>query len=341
MKISRILMVGSDKVFAIENYYLKYLKASGIDVIHLSARSIFYDHYQRNFVNKIFFRLGVSAVYKKINKQFKEAVLRFRPEIIWVFKGMELFPASLVWAKSNAILVNYNADNPFFFMGKGSGNRNLTDSLGLYDLHLTYNHSVKSRLEQSFNVKVALLPFGFDVDEELFQCCQDQEEIRETCFLGNPERQRAGFIHALAELGVGITLYGNDWSKFISHPLVIINKPVEGLESWKVLRRYRVQLNLMRVHNEDAHNMRTFQVPAIGGIMVAPDTPDHRTFFEDGKEVFLFSDVADCAEKIKMIMSLSRERANRIRHAARMRSTTSGYSYRDRTAQVLSEMKQL
>lgn len=335
-------MVGSDKIFAIENYFLKYLKASGIEVLHLSARSTFYDHYQRNIINKLFFRLGFSGVYKKINTQFKDAVMRFRPEIIWVFKGMELFPSSLVWARNNnAKLVNYNGDNPFFFMGKGSGNRNLTNSLGLYDLHLTYNPSVKARLEKSYNVRTALLPFGFDVDEALFTCCQEQEEVREVCFLGNPERQRADFIRELADLGVGISLYGNHWSKFIQHPLVIINSPVQGMETWKILRRYRVQLNLMRVHNEEAHNMRTFEVPAIGGIMVAPDTPDHRGFFEDGKEVFLFRNVGECAEKIRMILRLPKEQANQIRNAARMRSITSDYSYRRRTGQALQEMKQL
>ena len=42
----------------------------------------------------------------------------------------------------------------------------------------------------------------------------------------------------------------------------------------------------MRIHNPDSHNMRSFEVPGVGGIMVAPDTKEHRIFFEVGKEIF-------------------------------------------------------
>ena len=57
---------------------------------------------------------------------------------------------------------------------------------------------------------------------------------------------------------------------------------VESSDFWKVLRKYRVQLNLMRPHNLDSHNMRSIEVPAVGGIGLFPDTPDHERFFEKG-----------------------------------------------------------
>ncbi len=97
----------------------------------------------------------------------------------------------------------------------------------------------------------------------------------------------------------------------------------------------------MRVHNEDSHNMRTFETPGVGGIMLAPDTTEHRMFFEEGKEAFLFKEVNDCIEKIKKIMNLSYDNAMKVREAARSRSLNSGYDYRSRTEQALRALKNL
>ena len=93
---------------------------------------------------------------------------------------------------------------------------------------------------------------------------------------------------------------------------------------WKTLRKYRVQLNLMRPHNPDTHNMRSFEVPGVGGIQLAPDTDDHKTYFEPGKEIFLYKNLEECTSQIKKILALNTEDARKIRDHARMRSIDSG-----------------
>jgi hypothetical protein len=144
----KLLIVGSDKVYAIENFYVKYLRELEVEVSHFSAQSIFYDYYQKHIFNKLVYRSGMSRITKKINDQFRIAVEQFKPDIIWVFKGMEIFPESLEWAKAKGIfLVNYNGDSPFIFSGEGSGNRNVSDSIGLYDLFLTYNKEYNKQME--------------------------------------------------------------------------------------------------------------------------------------------------------------------------------------------------
>jgi spore maturation protein CgeB len=338
----KIVIVGSNKIFAIENFYVKYLREKGIEVCHFSAQGVFYDYYQKSLLNKLMFRAGLSRIYSTINRQFKTLIEKERPDVVWVFKGMEIFPESLQWAKQKNIkLVNYNPDNPFSFSGKGSGNSNVTRSIELYDLHFTYNLSVKKRLEKDHKAQTFLLPFGFDISDDVYRMCERQEEIDATCFLGNPDKARVEFILALADKGIKMAVYGNNWSNFLSHPNIKSYPIVSGEALWEVLRRYRVQLNLMRAHNDDSHNMRTFEVPGVGGIMVAPDNQEHRSFFDDGKEVFLFKTVAECAAQIQKLLQLSTENARSIRDAARMRSLASGYSYKNRTAQALAAIERL
>lgn len=338
----KILLIGSDKVFAIENFYVKYLRKSGHTVIHYPAQSLFYDYLQRSIFNKILFRLGYRKIYQTINKELREQIAQINPDILFVFKGMEIFPETLVWTKNREIkLVNYNPDNPFIFSGRGSGNKNITASISLYNIHLTYNQEVKKRIETEFNIPTGILPFGFEISNELYnECCQEQEIIK-ACFIGNPDGFRAKFILQIAEGGINLDVYGHSWSKYIQHPNINIFEPVYGIEFWKTLRKYRVQLNLMRPHNPESHNMRSFEIPGVGGIQLAPDTPDHKTYFEPGKEFFLYANIDECASQIKKLLALKANEAMEIRGFARMRSINSGYSYKDRTIQALEKIKTL
>jgi spore maturation protein CgeB len=338
----RLMVIGSDKVYAIENFYVRYLRQAGIEIYHFCAQNFFYDYYQSGLVNKLLFKAGLSPILKQINKQFKEAVKEFKPEVIWVFKGMEIFPETLKWAKEKGIiLINYNPDNPFIFTGKGSGNKNVTDSIGLYDLHFTYNLAIKKQLEAEYKTRTSFLPFGYDINGEELAACQAQEEVVKVCFLGNPDKQRANLITQIADQGVSVDLYGNNWNRFVDHKSINFFGPVYGVEFWKTLYRYRVQLNMMRVHNEDSHNMRTFEVPGVGAIQLAPDTTEHRMFFEPGKEIYLYKNISDCCVKVRSIMALTGEQASLMRKSAHNKSIQAGYTYRDRAQQVLLVINEL
>lgn len=338
----RILLVGSAEVFSIENHYLQHLRKLGEEVITYPAQSYFYEYYYRNVRHKLLFKAGLSGILRRINFSLMEKIGEYKPQVIWVFKGMELFPATLRSIREEGIrLANYNPDNPFIFSGSGSGNKNIRESIGLYDLHFTYNLQIREKLEKEYGVRTAWLPFGYELDTGTFRRYGDEKEIMRACFLGNPDEQRAQFLRQIAETGIRIDCYGNDWSRFIRHSNVDLFPAVYGDDFWRTLRSYRVQLNLMRMHNEDSHNMRTFEIPAIGGIMLAPSTTEHRLFFAEGSEAFFFSDVRDAAGKAKHILSLDDREAGQIRANARLRSVESGYSYEDRAAMVVNELQLL
>lgn len=335
------MIVGADDGFAIENFYARYLAADGWEVIRYAAPAVFHTYYKKNLLNKILFNAGISGIYNRINKELIELVGESKPDVVWFFKGMETYPETLKLIKSqNIFLVNYNPDNPFVFTGKGSGNSNITNSVVLYDLHFTYNVDIQNQLEARSPGKVRYLPFGFDLSQADYQKCENEQEVIKTCFVGNPDIKRGVFINALGDAGVQIDVYGNNWQSFITSPAVTIFPEVRAIEFWKTLRRYRVQLNLVRIHSEDSHNMRTFEVPGAGGIMLAKDTTEHRDFFENKKEIWLYQDVASCKTAILELLNLDAERAAIIRKAARDRSLKSGYQYKDRAAQVSIILKQ-
>lgn len=313
-----------------------------MEVSNFPAQRYFYDYYQQGILHKLVFRAGLSGILKKINGWFKSAVEKFKPDVIWVFKGMEIFPGSLRWAKNKGIkLVNFNGDSPFIFSGKGSGNAYVTDSISLYDLHLTYNRAVQKEMTDRYNIPTSILPFGYDIDEALYLDCCREDEVVKVCFLGNPDEYRGAFLQQLAEAGVKLDLYGNNWDKFVQHENVSSFAPVYADECWRTLRKYRVQLNLMRPHNPDTHNMRSFELGGVGAIQLAADTPDHRNYFTAGKEIFLFENMEECIHQINHLLSMDKKMADQIRMDTRNRSLESGYSYRDRSMQALQEINKL
>lgn len=339
----KVLIVGANSNYAIERFFLKYLnEVPDITAELFVAQNLFLDWYQKNPVNKILFRLGYKRIYMVINKALKERINESNPDVLFVFKGMEIFPETLTWAKKHGVkLVNYNPDNPFIFSGKGSGNSNITRSISIFHLHLTYNKEVKLQMEREYNIPTVILPFGFDIDESTYEICCKEREIKKLCFVGNPDKYRSAFIAKLAGEGIHVDVYGNNWQRYISHPNVTVHKMVAGDELWKTLYRYRVQLNLMRPHNLTTHNMRSIEIAGIGGIQLAPDTEDHRKYFIPGKEIFLFKNVEDCKRQISRLMAMIEKESGQIRLNARKRAVESGYSYKNRTLQALDTISAL
>lgn len=336
----KLIIVGSRSNYAIERHYYKHL-SEYFEVIMFDAKGIFSEYYSQSILRKLLFRLELSSIYSSINKQLIDLINNFRPDILLVFKGMEVEPSTLKYAKSkNIFLANYNPDNPFIFSGSGSGNKNVTEAIPLFDLHITYDSAVKASIENKYNIRCELIPFGFEIDDDLYDEVCEQAEVKKLCFVGMPDNFRANFILQMAQEGIQIDVYGLNWSKYVNHKNITIFEPVYDKALYRTLYKYRIQLNYMRPHNIMSHNMRTFEVPAIGGIQLAPHTIDHVTFFGVGKEIFTYTDVHDCIKKVKYILSLTDDEAQKIRQKAKEKSIQAKYSYKDRAEQLFRILNQ-
>ena len=336
----KILIIGSLSNYAIERYFNKYLNNRthlDVECKVFVAQDLFLDYYNKSLANKIIFRLGHEAIYKSINIKLKNFIEDYQPDIIWVFKGMEVFPETLKWAKEKHIkLINFNPDNPFIFTGSGSGNSNVSRSIGLYDIHFTYNHNTKKELEKKYKIPTFWLPFGYDISEVQYQDALRENEILKTCFIGTPDFTRVEFLKEIAKSGIKVDLFGNHWKNHVNHKNFTIHPAVYGNELLAHLHKYRIQLNPLRIHNVDSHGMRSFEVPGIGGLMLAPRTTEHVKFFEEGKESFFYSTTHEAISRINEILALTSEETTMLRKNARQRCITSGYSYENRTEEVLT-----
>ena len=338
----KLLIVGSNGNYAIERFYFKHLsrdvQISKIDLF--PAQQMFLKFYQKSFFNKVSYRLGLSNILNKINKELKLFIELNTPDAVLVFKGMEIYPDTLKWMHEKGIkLINYNTDSPFIFTGRGSGNKNITRSIGLYDLFISYDQQICDKMQQQYKVRSACLPFGF---EEIANAPNThQSELMKVCFVGNYDKHRHHFLNTLAERGLEIDLYGMNWNKKSFHHNISFCGPLFGNDLIQCYQKYRVQLNLMRIHNPESHNMRTFEIAGYGGIQLAPLTHDHQFFFEEGTEIFLFKGIEDCLNLANQLLSLSQAEADVIRKKVQQRCIDNRYSYQHRATQLVQFIHQV
>jgi spore maturation protein CgeB len=322
--------------------YFHYLKeiVGKSNLVGFRHNDIFNTYYQKSIWNKIMYKLAPWNINSKISNQLLKLCIKESPDILLLFKGMEILPKTLKEIqKQGVFLVNYNLDHPFEFFSKGSGNKNVLDSLPLYNLHITYSSQIEQEMNHKFpNIKTAVLPFGNKRNSKNeLPPIEGFEEVNKVCFIGNSDENRVSLIKQIASNKIEVHVYGHNWGTCFTEEekYVKVFSPMYKDEYIKTLQKYRIQLNIFRPHNKASHNMRTFEVPAVGGIMLAPLTIEHLSFFKPEVEVFYYTNQHSLFTQINTIINLTKEQAYDIRLNAQTRSVQSNYSYQERAIQLL------
>lgn len=326
------MIFGSTASWAIEQYYFRHLSRMKWQ-IEVFDPSKYIDY---SVLNRILIRAGSLKPYKTANDALLERAKQFSPDVVWVFKGVELLPETLKRLKDSGCKVaNYNPDHPFIRTSVSHGGNNIAECVPLYDLHFCYGRELAALIQDRYGIPGVWLPFGYELDEATYDRMAGTEERQRICFIGNPDGKRARILKTLAQKGLPVDVFGANWKKHLpSGKNVCVFDVTLGEDFWKNMRQYRVQLNIFRPHNEGSHNMRTFEIPAAGGLMLAPDSPEHRDFFRNGAEAFFYRSEEDIEMLCRELLESGDTK--RIRQHARGRTLESGYSYADR-ARIVSQ----
>jgi spore maturation protein CgeB len=183
---------------------------------------------------------------------------------------------------------------------------------------------------------VRYLPFAYD--DRLFGAPVDSEPRPRAAagvlFVGGADRDRAEFFHAFLQHGPRPTLVGGYWERYAhTRPLCIGQRTPAELRALTACAA--VNLCLVRRANRDGHVMRSFEIPACGGFMIAEDTVEHREIFgPEGECVLYFTGPRGAAEKVGLALADPVGRA-RMARAAHDRIVGRAHSYRDRLRQMI------
>jgi spore maturation protein CgeB len=233
--------------------------------------------------------------------------------------------------KRGAVCIAYCTDDPW---NRTSRARWYLSALPAYDIVFTPRRANITDFRALGCPDVRYLPFGYDQD--LFADLDGSPTVPsyDILFVGGADHDRLGFMRAFLSSGSSIALVGGYWDRFPeTRPYALGQKTPHELSALTI--GAKVNLCLVRRANRDGHVMRSFEIAAIGGCMLAEDTPEHREIFgADGECVVYFTGAAQAAERATALIGNPKER-DRLSQAVRKRVGVERNTYQARLHAML------
>lgn len=333
----RVLLFGNGEPYHLGAFFRKALENLGVD-------HCFFDEsrYPPGVASSLF-QKGLHRITgkilndRRINRDFLDLAASFRPDILLIIKGSGLQPETLAQAKnrSHALLVNYSTDNPF---NPFSSTRQVAEAIPLYDLYLTPRKALIPTIEQAGAKRLAWLPFGYEPALHFPESPGNPEEARrwasDVVFAGGCDGDRSPVFVSLAQHPeIQLSLYGGYWDqrrelRRFWHGFAL------GRDYRLALGNAKIALGMVRQSNRDGHAMRSFEIPACGGFLLAERTQEHLELFEEGKEMACFSSTEELLDKLRYYLSHDEVR-RRTAQAGFKRVTGGKHAYQDRVTEIL------
>lgn len=302
-----------------------------------------------DFVNRLALRLGTNFksienyVLKKLNTDLVGYVEEEKPNAILIIKGTYLSSNSLRFIKQkypNVLIFCFNPDDPFN-SNKGASNKQIRESIKLYDVYLTWSKRLVAKLKHHGARDVFYLPFAADPeiiypvklprnDKSNFNC--------DISFVGNSDEERQTWIKKISKLmhknsyDCNFRIYGNGWKKINN---IELKCKIEGLKLLKAFSGSKINLNILRLQNKHSHNMRTFEIPASSCFMLHERSEEAMDFFKEGKEAEYFSTTEELLDKSEFYLN-NEDLREKISSAGYEKIFRAGYTYENRAKQLLT-----
>lgn len=237
----------------------------------------------------------------EVDKKLIEHVQRFNPDFVFIVQGKHINPNTIEYLKNqtHALIFNWNPDNPF---KKINSSRNHIKSLKLYDCYFIWGKYLIQDIRKYGCRNVEYLPFCYDPDllHPVKVSSEDKKKYgSDVVFVGTWEKERVDWMEPITDFDLAI--WGNSWENL--KPKSPLRKcwranAIYGEEMSKIFCSSKIVLNFMRKQNGNAHNARTFEVPACRSFLLTERTLEQTQILEEGKEIECFSTPQELREKI-------------------------------------------
>jgi hypothetical protein len=235
------------------------------------------------------------------------------------------------------VCVNYSTDDPWNPALRAGWHQ---EALPQYDAIFTTRRANIDSFVQIGCRRVHHLPFGYDEWLCAGGAWAGGRAAPEVLFVGGADNDRAAFVIEFLRTGPQIALVGGYWERFAQLRAYALGRLApEALCA--LTAAAKVNLCLVRRANRDGHVMRSFEIAAVGGCMLAEDTAEHREIFgPDGEAVVYFRTPGEAAEQARALLADPAERA-RLSAAVRKRIACGAHTYRDRLVSILETAHRL
>ncbi|MCX7697937.1 MAG: glycosyltransferase [Candidatus Goldbacteria bacterium] len=339
----KILISGDFAYYSRNNDFLKAFRDLKIDYEIFDDQDK-YDHIfpfkKHSLIKRITHRLTWKYFASRVGKDLIKKIKENNYDVIFILKGWFYSPKTIKKIKEilpNSKLICFNPDNPFNTWHHGVSNDWIRKSIPYYDIYFIWGKFLIDKLYKAGAKKVELLPFWYNPEIHYFLDLKDENEKKyygsDIAFIGTYDEERAWWLNQIKDYNLKI--WGNGWWKANKDlQKKWMKKPAYGEEFNKICSSSKIVLNIIRKQNIPSHNMRTFESPACKAFVLSTRTNEVKEFFEEDKEIVLFSNPEELRQKIDFYLKNDKLR-EKIRESGYARLINSNYSYLGRFKKIL------
>ena len=203
--------------------------------------------------------------------------------------------------KARKIIV-FLEDNPFSKRDKNRWKLYL-DAARYYDLTVVFQRS-RMIMGKKHGVKSFLLippPYQKNVHCKKKISSKEKNKLSsEVIFIGTWFPDRGVFFKRLIDLGLNIKIYGTRWYKDPNYSLIKSNITLGHIKDpmySKLIQCSKISICLPSAGNFDGITKRSTEIPAIGTLLCAQRTKEHKILFKENMEAVFFKDADECYKK--------------------------------------------
>ena len=329
MKKKKILIIGSNEKFTLELMYLRAFKSLNHDVKFYHTENIV-----KNFIflilQKLFIKFHYLLLRKKMINFFKKNKYKF--DLIIVFKGIFIDKQTLLICKSlskNSIWINIFPDDPWNFNLGNISNKNVLKCMNFYDYYCLWSKKIIKRMKSlKLGKKTIYLPFAYD--PLIHKGQKVNKFIYDINFIGTFDKIREKIILNIQKYKLIVA--GSNWpltKKFKKINVVLGNKYSN------IIAKSRVSLNILRAQNITSHNMKTFEIPAMNGLLLTRRSKEQNIFFPENVACLMYDNENEIIKKLEFVIK-NPKKALKIRKFGNKISLK--HTYKERSYYLLKKI---
>jgi hypothetical protein len=182
--------------------------------------------------------------------------------------------------------------------------------------------------------------FGYDPSVHFPPSLTDDDRgslASELLFIGHSEPTTGRMINTLQQAGLPVRVWGKGWRLAWNLRDRREIRPIPNQDYAKAIALAKVSLCFLSKLNRNECCGRTFEIPAIGGFLLAERTLEQTSYFAAEREAVFFGSEQELLRKARHFLEFDTERET-IARAGHDRCLRSAYTYKDRVEVELQEL---
>lgn len=289
------------------------------------------------FIDKVLNKILYEYNEKLINNKLVLEIEEYKPDILFISKGVNIYPESLYKFKRKGIIIaNWNPDD---FFNKLNSSKYILDSLNIYDYvfsarkHL-FDEYIDKGIRNPHYVEWYYIPW-------LHKKTTNSIPIKNiVTFIGTYSKRRESILKSI-ENDIPVEIWGSGWnfSSLRKHKNINIkNKFLPQSDFPSIISSSLINLNILTLENRDRTNLKIFEITASNGLLLTEATDTSKSIL--GTNAFYFDAIVPTSLNDNIHNIISNNSYNiKIKDAGYNNMTLNNHSIFDRVEQILNIFK--